>query len=213
MTYLQLVNSILRRLREEEVSAIAADSYSVMVGDFVNDAMKVVEDAWQWSGLRTETTIVTVSGQQNYSLTSSDKYDIIQAAYNEDTKQYMQEISSDEMLRKTRLGVTNTTVSEWAWGKPSGGLATIDFLGTPSAIYNVLLDMIVKTDDLSADLDTLNVPSKPILYLALAYAARERGEVQGQPTAELFGLADTYLSDAIALDADRYPNETTWYAP
>ena len=36
--YLTLVNSVLRRLREDEVSAVANTAYSKMAGDFVNDA-------------------------------------------------------------------------------------------------------------------------------------------------------------------------------
>ena len=37
MTYLQLVNSVLRRLREEEVSTVSQNSYSKLIGEFVND--------------------------------------------------------------------------------------------------------------------------------------------------------------------------------
>ena len=53
MTYLNLVNNVLRRLREDEVSSVTDNTYSKMVGDFVNDAKKMVEDAWDWSALRT----------------------------------------------------------------------------------------------------------------------------------------------------------------
>ncbi len=53
MTYLNLVNNVLRRLREEEVTSVQGSTYSKMVGDFVNDAKRMVEDAWDWSALRT----------------------------------------------------------------------------------------------------------------------------------------------------------------
>ena len=52
MTYLNLVNSVLRRLREEEVSSVQSSTYSKMAGDFVNDAKRIVEDSWDWSALR-----------------------------------------------------------------------------------------------------------------------------------------------------------------
>ena len=42
MTYLNLVNNVLRRLREDEVSSVTDNTYSKMVGDFVNDAKKMV---------------------------------------------------------------------------------------------------------------------------------------------------------------------------
>ena len=41
--YLTIVNEVLRRLREDEVSAVANTAYSKMVGDFVNDAKRIVE--------------------------------------------------------------------------------------------------------------------------------------------------------------------------
>jgi hypothetical protein len=38
MTYVQLVNSVLRRLRENEVTTVQSDNYSKLIGDLVNDA-------------------------------------------------------------------------------------------------------------------------------------------------------------------------------
>ena len=46
MTYLNLVNNVLRRLRETEVSTVAANSYSKLVGDLINDAKDLVEQGW-----------------------------------------------------------------------------------------------------------------------------------------------------------------------
>ena len=45
MTYLQLVNSVLRRLREDEVTTVGQTSYSKLIGEFVNDAKRTVEDS------------------------------------------------------------------------------------------------------------------------------------------------------------------------
>ena len=42
MTYLNLVNNVLRRMREEEVASVSSNTYSKMVGDFVNDAKRAV---------------------------------------------------------------------------------------------------------------------------------------------------------------------------
>ena len=47
--YLTLVNSVLRRLREDEVSAVANTAYSKMVGAYVNHAKKKVENEHKWS--------------------------------------------------------------------------------------------------------------------------------------------------------------------
>ena len=68
MTYLELVNNVLRRIREEEVSSVYSTTYSKMIGDFVNDAKKIVEAAWDWSALRTTLTIKTTDDIFNYVL-------------------------------------------------------------------------------------------------------------------------------------------------
>ena len=70
-TYLSLVNSALRRLREDEVSAVGNTAYSKMVGDFINDAKRVVEDAHDWSALRTTIVVPTVANTTEYSLTNA----------------------------------------------------------------------------------------------------------------------------------------------
>ena len=69
MTYLNLVNNVLRRLREDTVTTVTNNTYSTMVGDFVNDAKELVETAWDWSALRSTLTITTVADDYTYSLT------------------------------------------------------------------------------------------------------------------------------------------------
>ena len=58
MTYLNIMNNVLRRLREEEVNSVNDSTFSKMAGDFINDAKTVVEQAADWSALR-ETIIKT----------------------------------------------------------------------------------------------------------------------------------------------------------
>lgn len=71
MTYLELVNKVLRRLRESQVGSVSETDYSQLIGDFVNDAKRTVEDAWQWSQLIDWVSYETVAGQYNYSLNNA----------------------------------------------------------------------------------------------------------------------------------------------
>jgi hypothetical protein len=81
MTYLELVNKVLRRLREEQVGSVSESSYSQLIGDMVNDAKRLVEDAWQWSQLIDWVSYETVAGQYNYSLNNeSDALTGVQGA-------------------------------------------------------------------------------------------------------------------------------------
>ena len=47
-TYLDVVNNVLRRLREPTVQSVDDTPYSSMIGVLVNDAKREVEDATEW---------------------------------------------------------------------------------------------------------------------------------------------------------------------
>ena len=68
-TFLTLTNDVLSRLRESSVTAVSANDYSTLVGKFVNEAKREVEDAWNWNRLRTTITVNTVADSYNYTLT------------------------------------------------------------------------------------------------------------------------------------------------
>ena len=71
MQYIQLVNDVLVRLREPEVSSVSDNSYSKMIGKFVNDAKRQVEDAYNWNSLSDTLTATTVNNIFNYVLEGS----------------------------------------------------------------------------------------------------------------------------------------------
>ena len=70
MTYLELVNKVLRRLRESEATTVGGTGnvnvYPRLIGDYVNEAKAQVEAAWDWSALRTTLTLVTTANTFNY---------------------------------------------------------------------------------------------------------------------------------------------------
>ena len=68
MTYLNIMNNVLRRLREEEVTSVNDSIFSKMAGDFINDAKTIVEQAADWSALRDTIVISTVADDNLYSL-------------------------------------------------------------------------------------------------------------------------------------------------
>ena len=76
----------------------------------------------------------------------------------------------------------------------------------------LIVDRVSHQQTLANASDRLLVPSLPVYTLATALASRERGEVGGTPTSELFAIADRHLSDAIAQDSSLYPDELDWYS-
>jgi len=215
MTYLQLVNGVLRRLREGTVTTVGQNDYSTMIGDFVNDAKVLVENAWDWSALRGTISFNTVNGTKNYSLTGTGwqgkELNVINDTQNTEME-YRTNGWFDE--RYYIDSVVSGAPKYYTYAEVDGnGDQTIDLWPQPDAVYAIRFDSVVRNAALSADGDTLEIPDQPVLHLAIALAARERGETGGTSTVEYFEIANKYLSDAIALDAATHPEDTIFYTP
>ena len=215
MTYLNLVNNVLRRLREEEVTSVASSTYGKMVGDFVNDAKRMVEDAWDWSALRTTLTITTTDDIFNYVLTGSENRIKALNVINDTANLFMEYRTAtffDEAYLISEPRKSAPTYYTYN-GVDNNGDTQIDIYPTPEKAYTIRFNCVKRQADLSADSDELTVPSMPVIHLAIALLARERGETGGTSAVEYFAIADKYLSDAIALDAQKHPEEVIFYTP
>ena len=219
MTYLNLVNGVLRRLREDEVSTVQDNAYSKLVGDLVNDAKEMVESAWDWSALRTNSgtllTISTVADDFTYSLVGSGDKGKILSLINDTSNIQMEYRPATWFDNKFLIQTPVSGTPEYFTynGVDTNGDAQIDVYPKPDGAYSLKARIVIRKTALSADGDVLAIPSQPVLHLALALAARERGETGGQSAPEYFALADKYLSDAIALDAQKHPEDVIWYTP
>lgn len=215
MTYLNLVNNVLRRLREDEVSNVSESTYSKMVGDFINDAKELVENSWDWSQFRTTLTITTVADDYTYSLTGSKDKGRILSLIN-DTSNIVMEYQTPAWFEDKYLINTPASGTPQYYtynGVDGNGDSQIDVYPKPDAAYSLKAKMSIRNVALSSDSDTLAIPAQPVIHMAVALLARERGETGGTSTPEYFSIADKYLSDAIALDAQKHPEETIFYTP
>jgi hypothetical protein len=215
MTYLNLVNNVLRRLREEEVASVQSSTYSKMAGDFVNDAKRMVEDAWDWSALRTTLTVTTTADIFNYVLTGSQNRIKALNVINDTTNRFMEYKTAtyfDDVYLISDPVKGSPTYYTYN-GVDSNGDTQIDIYPTPEKEYTIRFNCVKRGADLSANDEELLVPSMPVIHLAIALLARERGETGGTSAPEYFAIADRYLADAIALDAQKHPEEVIFYTP
>ena len=215
MTYLDLVNNVLRRLRETEVSSVQSTSYSKLIGDLVNDAKDLVETSWDWSALRTTLTITTTADVFNYSLTGSQNNIKELNVLNDTSNLIMQYQTNNWFDSQFLLGnpVSGAPMYYTYNGVDSDGDTLIDVYPKPDGVYSLRFNCALRNGDLSADTDTIKIPAMPVVHLAVAFASRERGETGGTSSTEYFSMANKYLSDAIAMDAARHPEETIFYTP
>lgn len=210
MTFLQLINDVLIRLRESQVTSVSANDYTTLIGKLVNDAKKVVEDSWNWEALATTITVTTTGGNSTVTVTGSGlriKDEVINDTTNRSklTKVPIQWIMDQQQLTTVSTGVP----VYYAWNGHNGTDRKIELFPTPNGTFTLKVNAYVPQADLSSASDVLSVPSQPVALGAYARALVERGEDGGLPSSEAFALYKTALSDEIALESARFiENET-----
>ena len=214
MTYLDIVNNILKRLRERTVSTVNESSYSSLIAVIVNDAKESVENAWNWSALRTTLSATTTSGIFNYELNGSLNSLTVLDATNV-TDNFFLDYKAAHDFNKFFLSNDVATGSPYYYsfnGVSADGDTQVDLYPIPDKAYTIRFNCVLRSDDLVNDADTLTVPTKPVELLAYAMAVEERGEDGGQSAQSVYRQAERVISDAIARDAQFTPEDLI-YAP
>jgi hypothetical protein len=211
-TYLQLVNDVLIRLRENEVTSVSDSAYSKLIGKFVNDAKRQVEDAYNWNALSTTLTADTTASLFNYVLTGSgQRFRVIDVL--NDTDNFFVENASTIWMDQQFLLTTPQKGSPMYYnfnGTNANGDTQVDLFPIPNGAYNLRFNIIKPQVPLAINADTLLVPDEPVILGALARAQAERGEDGGVQSGETYALYRQSLSDAISLESNRYIEESQW---
>jgi len=209
MTYLNLVNNVLRRLREETTNNVNDTIFNTMVGDFVNDAKQLVEEACDWSGLRSTISLQTVVGTNQYSLVGTGDNVKVFSVINDTNNTFITYQTKDWFNNALYLQeeISGSPAYYTFDGLDSSQDTQVLLSPKPSTVETLRFDVTKRQPELVNNTDVLLVPSKPVIHLAVALLARERGETGGTSTVEYFSIADRYLSDAIAIDAAKHPEE------
>ena len=214
MTYLQIINAVMRRLREAEVTDVNETDYSKLIGEYVNSVKKEVEAAWDWNALRTTLTLNTTTGIFNYTLLGSGSRFRVSDVVN-DTSNYMLQQKGAKWMNQRFLTVDTqlSTPSFYSFNGVDTNLdSKVDIYPVPDGVYVLRFNVTIPQDDLEVNTDTLQVPSEPIIQGALARAISERGEDGGRLSNDQYLLYRSALSDEIAIEAGRFSDETIWYS-
>ena len=212
MTYLNLVNNVLKRLRERTVNSVSESTYSELIGVFVNDAKSEIENAWNWSALRNTLTLTTSSGIFNYELNGTGNNFSVMDVVSEDGNFFMQYRTQHDFNQFYLNQTPSSGIPRYYNfnGVSSDGDTLVDVYPKPDAVYTIYFNIIQRTGDLVNNSDSLTVPSQPVLLLAYAKAVEERGEDGGMSSTSAYATAQRVLNDAIAQDAQRHTEELEW---
>jgi len=215
-TYLSLVNDVLVRLREPVVTTVTQTSYSSLIGKFINDAKRQVADAYDWDAFNQAVTVTTVSGQVGeYSLTNAGvrfkTMDVI------NTTRYYQltplsHVDHDVFYYTVPSPILNLPMYYTVQGVDTNGDLKVKFWPVPDGVYSIRFSLIVPENDMSSDSDTTLLAKEPIILGAYARALVERGEDGGLNSSEAYALFKASMSDLIALELARSPENDSFEA-
>ena len=237
MKYLELCNEVLIRLREDEITDVKDpdnEPQQKLVTRFVNDALSFVDKSHTWNAKRKIWTIDLQEDMGAYTLDgleASPMYKIRWAGpgghlHEADTRWMAgQPDNKGRPVYFTQSYVDNHQTQLRLWPIPnedyqSGGTiheySIAEYFDSEynGGYYDPNKSLVIegfKASELLVDNDDLmKLPLDPVLYFALAYSSRERGEVSGQSSMELFALAKSYLNDAISWDVAKSSTEYLW---
>jgi hypothetical protein len=211
-TYLQAVNSVLRRLRESEVSTVNESSYSKMIGELVNDAKSSVEAAYGWNALTQTLTATTSADVFSYVLTGSGVRFKVLNVINDTSNTFLRlaplSFMTQQFLPTTpQKGTPNYYIFN---GQDSNGDSLVDLFPIPDGAYDVRFNVILPQAQLTSDSTVIKVPADVVILNAYARAAVERGEDGGTQSSEAYALAKNLMSDYISLESNRSIDDTNW---
>ena len=209
MTYLELVNDVLVRLRESTVSTVGETTYSSLIGKFVNDAKRQIEDSYNWNVLGQTITVSTTSGTSSYALTGAGQKFRIAEALNTTNYIILSNIAVSDMNRNLNFGTPVQGVpTEYCFsGVDGSGDTKVDLFPIPNGVYTLKFDLTIPQANLSADGTSVKVLDYLVTQSAYARALIERGEDGGTNSNEAYALFRGMLSDAIAMESTRYPED------
>lgn len=227
MIYKDLVNTILRRLREDEVGTVSENHYSKLVGAFVNDAKKAVEDAWQWQSLQEVVTVTTEAGIASYDLEDyvtdsfnnsiSDRarlwidldtgYPVVLCTTSDKEKGLpVVEFSNSVVTRAVASNDSETDepcevyFTNNATADESKSSIRVNFYPVPDGTYTYKIYLVNAQPEVTSDTTDIRVPAQPVIQLAYLYCLYERGEEVGEMLNLTATKADESLANAISLD-------------
>jgi hypothetical protein len=220
MTYREVINEVLIRLRETPIasdwsgaindSSIVSD-YNKVIGALVNDAKRSIESYHDWQILRETVNITTVADTKNYNLNSGQEFKIVDVVNNATGNELLQ--VSRAYLNRERYPTASTGEPHYYGfnGADSSNNLKVDLSPTPSKAETISFDIVKYQDVLTNASTVVKIPTKPLILGAYARALSERGEDGGTQSSIAAQEAASAISQAIMMDSGNAQFESDWF--
>tara|TARA_R110000803_G_scaffold165212_2_gene228785 strand:- start:677 stop:1354 length:678 start_codon:yes stop_codon:yes gene_type:complete len=224
MTYREIIDGVLRRLREDQLgsdwtgdlsSANGPTDYHKMIGDFVNDAKYEIEHYWDWQVLRVTAGVSTVDGTMSYSLVGADRDFKVLDVIDTSTGLHLTQMSSAELNARV---FPTTSISK---GQPTSygfnGIddnldMVVDIWPVPNDVRQINFNVVKPQDKLKLATTDCYVNEQAVILGAYMRSLAERGEDGGTQVSVAAIEYNNVLTRAIQIDAGKTQMETDWYA-
>ena len=234
MTFRELINSVLLRLREDTIDSdwsgsyldtVSLTSYQKLIAELVNDAKKNVESYHDWNALRETFNVRLRDGNMQYTLGDATRgagvsFKVLDVR-NKNTGKHLEQVHNewinDRMFPTSQVQTGEPTKYAFNGISQAGTNRepdfNIDFYPVPdSTVANqiVAVNIVGAQKPLTEAAQVLRVPSQPVILGAWARAISERGEDGGSLSSAVAGEARDALNLAVQLDAGNFEYERDW---
>lgn len=212
-TYLQCVNDVLVRLREDEVNTVTANAYSKLIGKFVNDAKRQVENAWTWEALYDTINVTTSASTEEYTVTGSGRKFRVSSVIDDTNDAILEPVTLEHLDRLTQLSTAQTGgPSFYAFSGSDGTDTKVRLHPIPDGTYTIKFNLFIPQADLSSDSDIILMDNDVVVQGAYARALVERGEDGGITSNEAYAIFKTMMADLISMESTRSGDQSIWVA-
>ena len=220
MTYRELINEVLIRLREDIIptdwtgdinDSSDINDYQKVVGSLVNDAKRSVESYHDWLSLRETKDINTVAGTKNYNLSSGQEIKVLDVI-NKATGLHLMQVS--RMYLNDVSFPTDPTGDPQYYGfngTDASNNLKVDLSPVPDKVQTLSFDIVKYQDTLSTAASILKIPHNPVILGAWARAISERGEDGGVQSSIVAAEASNAIAQSVMLDSGNTQYESDWY--
>ena len=220
MTFRELINEVLIRLREETIAtdwsgnindSTTVTDYQKVIGSLINDSKRNIESYHDWLVLRETVDVPTISGTRNYNLLSGQEIKILDVI-NQAQGTHLRQLSLTHLNSFKYPSDNSGDPQYYAFnGTDSSNNLKVDFEPKPNKVHTIAFDIVKYQNELKLAATTLKVPERPVVLGAWARAIAERGEDGGTQTSVVAAEVADAMNQAIILDSGNTQYESDWY--
>lgn len=132
-TVLQTVQEVFRKLGLTAPTSLTANKLSIECVDFINDVCNDLSDFGNWQETLVTANVTAVSGQRDYSITTSANIKNIGDIYFSQSRGPLSNITIEDMRIMTRTTITGIPAQFTVFGTDNNGNPTLRVRPTPAA--------------------------------------------------------------------------------